>query len=323
MKRSIFLVAGVTLIVGVALAQNGRVGLPKNMPPLLLKALASAPKQRFTGTRVVEYRRGPDTVRYEEQIIRDGSRLRIEFPSDSPYAGQIVVEDGRVRRHFYPDRNEIRILPPRREEVMGRLHRLVKGGGRKFSFVTGTSTNIAGVMAQPVSVQDAEGNVLQRLYIDPRSGVVLKRVLFDHVGTPRGSFAYTRIDLTPNINPSVFQINRRGARIVTPTDALRELVKDGPFVFRMLPPSTGFRLDFSRQIRPEGKPVLMQIYAGRGGRLTLFQLGATVDEKQLKRFGRGQFNTHSWQEDGRSFVLVGPLAQDELARLATRVQDRP
>lgn len=302
-------------------AQKPTVKLPPNLPPILLKAMAASGKLRYTGTRVVEFRKGPDTVRHEEYLIRDGAKLRIEFPDTSPFAGQVIVEDGVVRRHFFPDKNEIHVLPPRRDEATMRLRRLTRPGS-KMTFATESGDRVAGYGTREVVVKDQAGNVVQRMFIEPKSGLVLKRLLFDPVGAPVGSFTFTKIDLHPTINPAVFRFSRQGATLVTPLDLLRRNLDDGPFVLRTLPPDSGYRLEFSRVMKPEGRPILMQIYTGNGRRLSLFQLEGDIDSDRLKRFARDRDSAYSWQSDGRTFVLVGNMRQEELRALAGRLTER-
>src|SRR5262245_22963865 len=90
-------------------------------PPLLQKAMERSKKQRFSGSRLVEMKMGPNRVRHTEYVLRDGERTRIEFPDASPFQGQIIVEANGERRHFFPDRNEMHITPPRREDFFMRL----------------------------------------------------------------------------------------------------------------------------------------------------------------------------------------------------------
>ncbi|HEY0867203.1 MAG TPA: hypothetical protein VGE01_07490 [Fimbriimonas sp.] len=309
-------------VVAAALAAYALAEGP--VPPLLLKAINSSPKQRLSGVRVIEFRRGPDTIRHEEFVIRDGPRLRIEFPEGSKFAGQIIVENGHDRRHYFPDRNEIHVLPTRRDEALVRLKRLVKGHeSSSYSFTSQGRYPIAGVSSELISAKDAYGNLLQKLYIEPKSGVVMRRVLFDRGGAPVGSFQYTKIDLAPTINPSVFTLVRKGARIVTQGDELRRMASEGGFLFRTLPNQTGYRLEHVRTMKPGGQPVLMQVLTNKGRKVSLFQLGTNVDRDQLKRMGRSRTESYSWQEDGRWFVLVGPLSQEDLQRLARMLTDQP
>jgi hypothetical protein len=232
-------------------------------------------------------------------------------------AGQIIVENGTDRRHFFPDKNEIHILPARREEAFGRLGRMIAHSDR-FKFATAPGETVAGVRTEQVSISDNAGNVLQRMYIDPRSGLVLKRSFFDPVGAPAGGFEYIRIDLSPRIDPRVFQIKRRGARLVTPADMLERLAKEKGFLPVVLPPKFGYRLEMSTVHRIEGREVLLQFYAAKDGRrLTLHQLKTNVSPGQVNQFAkRMNLQSYSWFSQGNTFVLVGNVDAKTLQQMA-------
>jgi len=290
------------------------------VPDVLRAAIKASQKLRFTGTRVVEFRRGPETRRHLEYITRDGVRSRVEFPEDSPFAGQVIVEDGRVRRHYLPAANEIRVLPPRRDESFGRLIRSMRryGPARKLTVEPGEV--VAGRRTQQVAVLDPQGNIMQRLYIDPKSGALLKRKLFDRVGTQVGLFEFTQINFRPRLNAGLFRIERKGATIVTPADALRRTAAAEGYPFLMLRPSSGAVLEGSRSFKMKGQSVLGQFYRTPKGRLTFFQAKALLAPERLRHFSRGDFKVVSWQEDSRSYVLFGPFDEASLDRWAQQLK---
>lgn len=295
-----------------------------NVPSLLLRAINNADRLRYTGTRVVSFRRGADSDQHTEYMIRDGSKLRVEFPAGSRFAGQIIVDNGVERRQYFPVENEIRILPPRIDDGSDRLKRLVLGPySDQFRFVQNGKQVVAGYSTTVISILDGYGNTMQKLYIEPKSGAILKKVLLDRGGAPWGRFEFTKIDLTPRIDPSVFTLNRKGAKVITPMDAVRMAAAQGGFLVRTLPIETGYKLEFARVIKPRGESVLMQVFTSKGHRVSLFQLERSVDPDRLKKMGRGRDTVYSWQEDDRWYVLVGQTTQDELIRLARTLSDQP
>jgi outer membrane lipoprotein-sorting protein len=268
------------------------------------------------------FRRGPETDEYRETIFRDGDRLRIEFEPGSKFAGQIIVEDARERRHFYPDRNEIRVSGPRREESLQRLMNWVKRD-RKFTFAQGPGGTVAGLATTLISIRDPRGNVMQKLYIEPRRAVVLKRELFDPVGSKIGTFEFENISFRPRLTADLFEINRRGARVIMPMDDVRRLVREKGFAFRVLPASTGFRLEGAWTFDVESKPVLVQMYRAGEDRVSLHQTLGDVDPERLRKFAKGRDQTiFTWRDAGRSYVLVGEQSEDALRQLSRRVANR-
>lgn len=295
--------------------------LPNDVPPLVRLMVATSARQRFSGARTVEFRLGGKTDRHDEIVVRLRGRTRVDFPADSKLAGQVIVEDDRERRHYYPDKNEIRVSPPRREEALDRLTNLASTKGKiRFSMAGGEV--IANVRCEQVVVSDPSGNVMQRLWIDPRSGMLLKRELFDHVGAPVGSFTFTQIDLNPSIDERIFVIDRKGATIVTPLDQLKRLCKKEGYDVFVLPPSSGMQLEGCRIITRDGEKVLSETYVARPAkRVTLFVVkgGMAVDDAKLKQFVRGDYASATWKSGPWTLVLIGSVEKSVIDHLATQV----
>lgn len=300
----------------VAGAQAGRGG---NMPASLRAAIAHGPGLAYSGTRTVEFRVGASLQRHIELVRRKGDLTRIEFPKGSEYEGQIIVEDAEQRRQYLPDTNEILLLPARREEAFDRLKAMmgaIRSGQVRVSASPGGL--VAGFRTEMVAVSDLDGNPLQRLWIEPNSGMILKREMFDRVGTRVGFFEFRNAELNPRFRPEEFQIQRRGADEVSPEMQLRRLARSSGLPVKLIPAGQGFRLESVRLQRLAAQSVLVQAYVGRNGRLSLFTLKGAVDRQQIRRLAQGDFNVHVWSEEGATFALVGELSPVQLAALARR-----
>jgi hypothetical protein len=293
------------------------------VPELLRRSIESADRQRFSGLRRVEFRREGKTLAYDEVVVRDGVRMRIEFPEGSRLAGQIIVDDGQTRLHFFPDKNEIRQLPSRIDPATRRLRRLLERGDSRLRFRREGAVRIAGLRAESIAIEDSGGNVVQRMRIEPRTAVVLSRTLYDPVGTALGGFEFTRIDLRPRIRPDVFRIVRRGATLRTPLSTLAEAVQSGEFLPVRLGPESGYRLEYVRKIDAEGREALVQGYRKDAERITLVQSRRPIQEAQLKRLSSGRVQVHRWTESGRTFLLMGSVSQDALRLLVRDVVRTP
>lgn len=311
--------AGVTAL---AVAQDvGRGQLPPEAPPILQRALRSSDTLRYTGVRLVSFRKPPDRVEFKEFIIKDGPRTRIEFPDESPYAGQIIVETPSERRHYFPDTNEIRVAPPRRGFALGRLasgpRRSEKG---KIKFSTRIGDKVAGRETILALVSDEKGNVLQRLWIDEATALILKREMFDAVGSPVAVFEFTRVNYSARIAPEDFVIRRVGAVVLTPRDLAKRLCAEHKMLPVFLPDSSQYVLESSRITRIGEVPVFVQFYRRGDLRLSLYQIaGATRPDRGHRP---RDIESYSWTRDGRSFSLVGKLSRIELEKLAEPIRVR-
>ncbi len=291
-------------------------GVGLDLPPALRSALLSLGRTRYSGTRVVTQKQGPNRESHTEFVITDGIRSRVEFPNTSALRGQVIVEDNEHRRHYMPDKNELHILPPRREQAFGRIAQL---GKRKFTFTQTPGGMVAGLNTQLVTVSDPKGNVMQRLWIEPNSGLFVKREIYDRTGALQASFEFTQMNLRPRIDASDFNLQPKGVRIITPQIALNGIIKRERFLDVKFPENGGLQLEAAHIMKIGGQAVLVQNYVGSGHRVSLYQLRASVDPAQLGRLARPEVRTYSWQSSGSSFVLVGDVSDAELRELARRL----
>lgn len=322
------LAVGLALIcAGLAFGQDrdhdrdAKADLSK-LPPILRRVILSAEGARYSGERIVQFKRGADVDRHTEEVWKDGRRSRVEFPDDSPYHGQIIVDDGQERRHYYPDRNEIRMEPSHGSEAGRHLQAsILRGLRRKFTNTESEGGKVAGLSTRLVTVADASGNTAQQLWVEPRSGVVLKRVLFDQVGAQIGYFEFRNVNFRPIFTPGTFTIDRKGATVITPAAEARRYALQLGLTPVVLPESSGFKLQFARIITPQGRNVLLQSFIGSEGRFTLFQMRGAVDPNRLQRMGRERISTYSWTRGEESFALVGELSRDRLQQIAKFLGD--
>lgn len=313
---------------GLVLAQDRGRGHQKQgdrkieFPPLVRKAIEAAPRLSYAGERDIQFRRGPNLVRHRENVIKNGPRFRIEFSGESDFAGQIIIETPEFRQHYFPDKNEIFMTPPRGDGALLRSMRPPGAfGKRHVQFREGELAVVAGKQTTPVSMVDEKGNPMMRLYIDPRNGMILKREFFDPVGTVVGLHEYTSIDYTPNFRGDEFKpMKIRGARIVTPLDVAKKLMRENGLLEVFLPADFGLRLENARLVPGDGKPTLLLFYQSQRGHVSFYQVTGNLDPKKLRREARGEFRTTNWSDRGKTFVIVGELSDPELAQLSRKVR---
>lgn len=324
---SSFLAASLVLALGgTAVAQRPgavRPGLKPDVPPILRKMVQASRTLRYSGTRTVEFKRGPDRDSHVEYVVRDGARTRIEFPGSSPVSGQIIVENERERQHYFPDVNEIHIMASRREEIASRLIGMMRDlGGRAEVRVT-DGDKVAGMPTSLVTIGEREGNVLQKLWVHQRTGLLLKRELFDSVGSRVGFFEFSEVNLNPDIQPSDFRILRKNAKMLTPLDLVRRFSRQSGFEPLTIRSESEVQLDEVRVIRLAQEPVLVQTYKSPIGPLTLFQTKGDVDRRAFERMARiEKFNSWVWTQGGKTLALIGNQSETELKRLS-RLVDLP
>ncbi|MBX3097393.1 MAG: hypothetical protein KF812_11070 [Fimbriimonadaceae bacterium] len=303
-----------SLFAGLITAQQG----PAH--PLLQRFERSAPNLRYAGIRKVTLNDGTGIKTYSERVLRSGLNVRIEFGEDSPFSGQYVIENGRERLHVVPGLNEVRVLVPRRDDTSlfpfrGRL----MGGRPGVTEANGGS--IAGIATKRLDCTDAQGRPLQKLWIDPARGAILKREVYDALGNLTGRFEFSRILYDAEINASAFDTSRLPGRRVNPQEMLRRSAQQAQLPMAMIPPASGFALDSARPISlGDSAAMLMELYASADSRITVYVLRGAINRQRLQRLAQGGYSTYSTQRGAYSLVLVGGLAQGDLERLARTIQ---
>ncbi len=285
--------------------------------PWLGKALMAQRKLRYSGTRVVEFKLEGERYRNVEVVIVDGPRSRIEYAPGSAYAGQVVVETPRGRLQYDPQSNSIEQVPPRRDEMMARFVRMLREADRmKLKIQHGSGGAIAGRNSDLTTVADANGNLMTKLWIDSDTGLILKRELFDRDGSRAGYFEFQRVNFNPIIDPKDFEINRKGAKVITPEQRLKKTSADMGFDVLRLSPTGPWRLESSKVIKFGDKRIHQQVYSGQGGRVSLFHFQGAIDAQRLRRMAGRTLGAYSWESKGVWRMIVGDRSTEELKTLA-------
>lgn len=261
----------------------------------------------------MEFRTSSQPRRHVEYILRDGPRSRVWFPDDSPYARQIIVEKAGQRMHYFPATREIQKSAARGEGTYSRLVQMIRD--REWRVAVGRGGPIAGIQTRVATITDMSGSVVQRLWVDPRSGMVLRRDLYDAAGGRVGFFQFQNVSFNPTVKPGDFVIDRPG-RYVFLRDKVTDLSRRTGLLPYKVGRNRGYDLTAVHLLQPNGKhPTLVQTYRGTNGFVSLFQTTGPINAKRLARMAAGRYQTYTWRQDGSNFALVGDLGVAELRRI--------
>lgn len=316
------LIAGLLVPAHVFAQKNGQKDKDKNFSEFR-RLFEKAQGIKFSGTRLVTVVRAGKTDTHTEYVTRDGDNLRIEFAKDSKYVGQIIIEAGGFRRHFFPDRNEIKESPisARRQFDIGRMMRGPGRMGQTKSQISDGGT-VAGFKTQKMTVSDSQGNRLIEVYADPKSGLLLKRVVFDPTGTVAGSFEFQQVNLNPTIKPTAFALNRKGAKVIRPIDDLRRQAAELGVPAFSFTDASGLQLEAVNTRSMKDSKTLTQMFSMNENRYTLFMTKSDIPQDQMKRFERGELRTFVWQLNGVTLVLMGMDSEEALKKMSKKIVDR-
>ncbi len=296
--------------------RGGDFGKREELPQILKDAQEKSKKLRFSGTRVVTFYRAGKAETHEEYLTKDGAKMRIEFSKNSPFAGQVIIETPDLRRHFFPDRNELKESPAagRKQFESYRF-----GGMRGGKPVITDGGSMLGMKVTKVQYLDPMKNPAFEVFIDLKSGLALKRVIYGPGGNVAGSFEFKQLNFNPTIARDAFSFNRKGVKIIRPIDDFFAKAKElgvTPYGFGN---KDGYKLDAVSLREMRGKKVLILNYAMNESRLTMFLLKPDADLAEIQKSSRRQQGFYAWKEAGASIILIGDASQDELQNLAKRV----
>lgn len=285
-------------------------------PSIMEALLAKGKEASYAGIRDVSFRRGERTVTFQERILRSGSNLRIEHPPGSPFAGQIIVESGTLRRHYLPDQKIIREVP-RSSAMFGR--ELIDSFGRRGGewAEVRTSEQVAGRSVRRFQHSGSPiGSVM--VEIDSDSGVILAREIKDREGSVIGSFRFRAIKMNPTIRGSEFRLSIPGVKTVRVHDELKEAAAElglNPIRIR----AGGFELIGVRKIDSEAGKALLVQFMRNSDRVTVVASKKELDGKALRGLVRGRGNLYTWKKSGVSLAIISSLPDSSLKWIADRV----
>ena len=295
---------------------GGGFGKNEELPQILKEAQEKSKKLRFSGTRVVTFYRAGKAESHEEYLTKDGSRMRIEFSKNSPFSGQVIIETPDVRKHYFPDRNELKESP-----AVGRkqFENFRFGGMRGGKPIISDGGTLLGMKVTKVQYLDPMKNPAFEVFVDLKSGLAIKRVIYGPGGSIAGSFEFKKLIFNPSIAKGAFDFNRKGVKVIRPIDDLFAKAKELGVSAYGFKSTDAYKLDAVNLREMRGKKVLILNYAMNDSRVTMFLLKPDADLAEIQKSGRRPQGFYAWKEAGASIILIGDASQDELQNLAKRV----
>lgn len=305
-----FLIAGVSILVLVAPVVAQDKPARQDLPDILRFMLRSLPNWKFSGTRAVEIKTGGTRTTDEEHVFRDGVKSRTFFPRGSKRHGEVIVETPLERRLYDPKKNTIFVS---RGPGMG-TDRLLMLARRGSKFTDEKADRVADRDTRVVAMSDERGRVSQRIWIDSKTGVILKREMYDNVGARESYFEFKTIDFKPTFAPGDFALNVPGAKVMTTYDVAREQAATIGLTPVFLPRDK-FPLDNARVVKSPAGSFLHLTFGTDEGVVSLFQSKGRLPVDRMKS-GNNRINFTSWTADGVSFALIGRASAERLERMA-------
>lgn len=315
--------AGLLLLLTCSsMGQVGGRGKSPEIPPELKEIFNKAKTLRFSGTRSVTVVRAGKVESHNEYVTKDGSNLRIEFAPGSPFAGQIIVETREERKHYFPDKNEIHENPSFGKRQFEGFRSSFRGGkGGPSHYESSVGGVIAGLSCTKYQLSDSKNNPVAQIFVEPRSGMLVKRVVFDPTGNIAGSYEFISVTLDPRIQPGAFKISRNGATVVRPIDELRKHARSLGIAPMSLPKSSGYLLENAYVRDIKGAKVIVQTYGKEESRLTVFLTKSPLNASDLSRSNRGELSSYVRTLNGLTLVIMGDQSEERLRTLSSQLSE--
>lgn len=224
------------------------------------------------------------------EVIREGDSVRCVLPGDEP-----TMLESQLGGRLLPSLPVNRLLGPESGYLMSL-------GGRE---------RVADMMAQIIQIQPRDAyRYGSRLWLEERTGMLLRYALIDHDGRQLQQLSFTSLDLGANISDSELEPELVGKQVATETmdESLRSMGSSvRPISVRPRVPR-GFRLvnagrgsgtggsDFEHLLYSDGLSSF-SIYIERAGRETM---AGRVE-------AMGPVHVYTIQSGGRMFTVVGEV----------------
>jgi len=322
---------GLLTLVALAGAAPAFAQPAPSYPPEITKYLRLQSRVNAAGIRNVTLMVDGQMRTFRERVLKQGLNMRIEF-ADGPNAGSFTVESGGRRFLVNPARREARTMAPMcasfaPASLMSRLQ------GREGRWAKSTGGDIAGAKTVRWDVFDSRNRIMQRFWVEPNRGLILKRQIFDENGRVVGGFEFEVVKFDVEMARQVrcrnglecvfgaHRFSHHPAAGRTQRRLPARIVDSG----LILDPGLGYNLDAVRILSAQrGSGIVMSVYADETTQLSLYIMKQPLNTERLRRLTGQRLKFYSWQQGGQYLTLIGALPQEELARLArsARTQQR-
>lgn len=306
----------------------------------ILKSSFEAPSQvNFEGIKKTKLCISSHELSFITRVIYQKPDFTyVEYLEPSRVKGKILIDDGKRRIEYFSQKDKLRILPSLNSpQIRRRREKAFNIMLSNFNISSLSQEKILGrgVYVVRLSSEKSTGPFL-KLWIDKQTYLILREEKYNSQGQLVSSFRYTRVDFNKHFSRDKLYTRIPGMSSLReePPEVSyydkEEIVARAHFpVFfpDYLPPGYNFQ---GAELIEKNSGVKL-IYTNGLEMIVLFQISG-VDimmkhhrwmrfEKMRVRYTSGPHgNTLVWNEGDRSFVLIGRLPLEELAKIAKSVR---
>jgi len=300
---------------------------------LLRQMLHAENTVALSGTQVTTLVRDGQEVSSQQRVLRNGTHgVRMEYVAPPRFAGELVVDNGRVYWHYVPVTNTLETGPSHLMRLRRRVPQVmqqIKRGQLDVQY-QGLDT-VAGRACAVVQVRPMQAGAApwRRFWIDTANGAQLRIEQYSPSGQRVSASAYTDVSYAPALDKDSFRIppTPKGARVVAldagpplPSVAQAQAQVGFPIASPMyLPP--GFRFQSASVSDYGGRKLVTLRYLNGLNVLSLFETPTNHAPR-----GPGGAVEHPRRNvtqrivNGLRVILVSTLPPDEMERVLGSVR---
>lgn len=307
-------------------AAKARAADAKDLLRQMLKAentLALAGEQTTTVTR------GGREITTQQRVLRNGSRaLRVEYLQPPRFAGEQIVDNGHLYRHYMPSANTLEIGPSRLVRLRRRVPQVMERIRRGALQVELTGSEmVAGHPCAIVQVKPKPPDPApwRRFWIDTTNGAQLRIEQYNRNGQRVSVSSYASVIYNPPLTRQSFRppAAPRNVRVIAldpapplPTVAQAQALSGFPIREpAALPP--GFRFQSASVADYRGRKLVTLRFVNGLSTLSLFETpqARLPSSPAAPRISHPRRSVAQAFQFGLRLILVGNLAPGEMERV--------
>ncbi len=313
-------------------APIGQAAAPAPVPRaqgLLRQMLRAENTLALSGEQTTTLTRGGREITTEQRVLRNGSHaLRVDYVQPARFAGEQIVDNGHLYRHYVPRTNTLEIGPSRLMRLRGHVPQVMERVRRGALLVQiAGSEVVAGRACEIVQVKprSAIPAAWRRFWIDTATGAQLRIEQYNEAGQRVSVSSYTSVVYNPPLDGRSFRppTTPRTVRVVAldpapplPTLAQAQTLAGFPIREPAYLPM-GFRFQSASVADYGGRKLVTVRYINGLSILSLFETPQARAQNNPAAPPALHPRRHVAQtfQFGLRLILVGSLAPGEMERV--------
>jgi len=296
---------------------------------LLRQMLEAESSLVLAGEQTTTVTRDGREITTRQRVLRNGSHaLRVDYVQPPRFAGEQIVDNGHLYRHYAPSANTLEVGPSRLARLRGRVPQVMERIRRGALLLEAVGSEVvAGRMCAIVQVKPRSSAPApwRRFWIDTATGAQLRIEQYSRSGQRVSVSSYTSVAYNPPLDRQSFRAptTPRTVRVVAldpapplPTIAQAQALAGFPIREPAALPS-GFRFQSASVADYRGRKLVTLRYVNGLNTVSLFETpqARAQSSPAAPPAAHPRRNVAQTFQFGLRLILVGNLAPGEMERV--------